>query len=125
MVVPKAVARLDTQRRVWVVVECPYCGRRNRHQHGAGRDSDDPQAFLGNRVADCGGIVGTYDLVDAGVPYEASPTPIWQTERGPVLARKSGLSARMWNREYRGRHKPLTEEERRARGDQLGLVSGW
>lgn len=116
--------RLDAERHVWVVAECPYCGRRNRHQHGAGGPQADPQDLLGNRVADCGGVFGTYDLVDVGTPY--SPNPIDHDRAAASAAAKaSGIPRRVWDREYRGRTEPLTEAERRARGDDLGLASGW
>jgi hypothetical protein len=123
MGVPNAAARLDAERRVWVVVECPYCGRRNRHQHGAGAPDDDPALFLGNRVADCGGVLGTYNLIDGGEPY--APTIEHDRAAASAAAKDSGVPWRVWVREYRGRTTPLTETELRARGDELGLVSGW
>jgi hypothetical protein len=116
MSVPNAAAQFDAQRRIWIVVECPYCGRRNRHQHGAGADGQDPIAYLGNRVADCGGVCGTYNLVDAG----EVPTPIHFDRKATAAAAKaSGLDRRSWDRDYRGRTTPLSEAELRARGDDI------
>lgn len=53
----------------WVVVRCPYCGK--RHTHGAGRRGvDDPRALLGSRVAHClagekPSLLAEYLLVEA------------------------------------------------------------
>lgn len=124
MGVPKAVARHDAERGLWVVVSCPYCGRRNRHQHGAGGPQDDPIEFLGNRVADCGGVLATYDLVGAGEPYTSGRID-YDRSATAAAAKASGIPRRVWDREYRGRVTPLTEAELRARGDYLGCASGW
>ena len=36
---------------LWVVDQCPYCGR--RHIHGGGPLDGDPRAVIGARVAHC------------------------------------------------------------------------
>jgi len=128
--VPKAVAELDAERRIWVVVECPRCGRRQRHQHGAGGPGDDPLSYLGARVAHCGGLPGTYELIDAGTVFCPRPRPTpdrVQRERIRRAARASGLRYRIWRRDYGERTTPLTNAERQARGDtqQLARASGW
>lgn len=124
--VRKAMARYDAERGLWVVVECPFCGRRDRHQHGAG---DDPPAFLGHRVAHCGALdVGGYELVDAGEPY----VPLKSTVSDDVLRRQikkaakmSGFGYRAWRAEYGNRTEPLTDEEIAARGDDVAVAAGW
>jgi len=124
--VRKAEARYDAERGLWVVVECPFCGRRDRHQHGAG---DDPQAMLGHRLAHCGAYPGgTYELVDAGDPYVPLPKTVSDVLLVPQIraaARESGFSYRAWRRDYGNRTTPLTAEEVAWRGDNLELAAGW
>lgn len=44
------VAPVELVGRQWVVLRCPYCGR--RHYHGAGGGAN-PRDYLGHRVAHC------------------------------------------------------------------------
>lgn len=48
---------------LWQVVQCPYCG--GKHHHGAGKDPELVDTFLGHRVAHCaaGAEGGGYYLV--------------------------------------------------------------
>ena len=51
--------------RLWIVPRCPWCGK--RHTHGAGRPQDNPQDFLGHRIAHCSNNIALgrgYDLVE-------------------------------------------------------------
>lgn len=43
----------------WCVIRCHYCGR--QHQHGGGLHDENPETYLGGRVAHCGR--GDYILV--------------------------------------------------------------
>jgi len=47
---------------IWVVSECPYCGK--RHEHGGGPVEGDPRKFLGPRESHCelGATGGQYLL---------------------------------------------------------------
>lgn len=60
---PIAAARLRRQPDGyrWIVLACPYCGR--KHTHGGGTLTDDPRQHLGPRVAHCHG--GDYLLSEA------------------------------------------------------------
>jgi len=66
--VPAAPAVLQRGRACWswVVPRCPLCGK--RHSHGGGALDRDPRRLLGHRVAHCvcPGVVGSYELVEAG-----------------------------------------------------------
>jgi hypothetical protein len=49
----------------WLVIECPFCGR--RHVHGGGLIGDDPREFLSWRSPHCmypPKDAGNYQLVD-------------------------------------------------------------
>ncbi len=46
---PDALAELKNS--LWVVPDCPICGK--RHVHGAGGGAPDPREYLGHRVAHC------------------------------------------------------------------------
>jgi len=74
----KAEARLVATKDVWlwVVDECPFCGR--RHTHGGGDIAGDPRQLLSHRTSHCTPYrlprtdrviepeVGDYLLVEAG-----------------------------------------------------------
>lgn len=49
----------------WVVLRCPYCGK--RHEHGAGEFGEEPRQYLGGRKAHCHPMEygrGEYRLVE-------------------------------------------------------------
>lgn len=51
--------------RLWVIPQCPWCGK--RHIHGAGRLQDNPHDFLGHRISHCINrldVVRSYELVE-------------------------------------------------------------
>lgn len=70
--IPKAQAILKKGKDnyLWVITECPICGRKNDHQHDGGPFSGDPLEYLGHRAARCISIPKKqlhrgYNLVEA------------------------------------------------------------
>jgi len=65
--IPYAVATLERDGGcyLWVVRQCPLCGK--KHTHGGGCLSEDPRIYLSHRVAHCAGDAptGGYFLVEA------------------------------------------------------------
>jgi len=129
--VRKATVELDRRAAQWVVVECPFCGVRGKHRHGADVhvSDEDLAKSLGNRVPHCDGSVnGTYDLHWDGDDFEAQKVPKLTgvvREQVKLAAKASGMNYREWIRDYGLRTTPLSEDEAVARGLRFGHVMGW
>lgn len=129
--VRKCPVELDRDRAQWVVVECPFCGVRGKHRHGADVTGDEGslRASLGNRVPHCEGDAnGTYDLTWDGAEHEPlAPPKLTGVVRDQVrmAAKESGLPYRQWIAEYGLRTRALSEDEAVARGLRFGRVMGW